>query len=254
VWVQEPAFIAPYQRGSYFPRKIAPELPAVTDFGVYDAFLKTFSDSTTGIWQMFNCLAKDFLYPDPDNLVTFLDNHDITRMMHRLNGDAKKLKLALTMLLTIRGIPQLLYATEIGMKGGLDDGTLRSDFPGGFPNSTRSAFTEAGRTAEENEIFNHTRRLLKIRASYKSLQTGSFTHFSPYDEVYVYFRTKDQDRVMVIANHNAKAQRVELSRYKHQLHGATALRNLLTGTEVSLSDAHSIDLEGMTGGIFEVIH
>ncbi|MFA6456324.1 MAG: alpha-amylase family glycosyl hydrolase [Bacteroidota bacterium] len=253
VWVQEPAFIAPYQRGSYFPRQFAPQLPAITDFGVYDAFLKTFSDSTTGIWQMFNCLAKDFLYPDPDNLMTFLDNHDITRMMYRLNGDTKKLKLALTMLLTIRGIPQLLYATEIGMKGGLDDGTLRSDFPGGFPNDQRNAFTDAGRTAEENEIFNHTRLLLNIRSSHKSLQTGSFTHFSPHDEVYIYFRSKQQDRVMTIINHNVQQKTVDLSRYMHQLQGAAKIRNLLTGDETPITERTVVAVDGMTGGIFEII-
>ena len=253
VWVQDPAFIAPYQRGGYFPRTVKPELPAITDFGVYDAFLKTFTDSTGSIWQVFNTLAKDFLYPEPNNLVTFLDNHDITRVMYSLNGDSKKLKLALTALLTTRGIPQLLYATEIGMKGGKDDGTLRSDFPGGFPNDQRSAFTEAGRTAEENDIFNYTRQLLKIRSTHKSLQTGTFVHFKPNNEVYVYFRSLNNERMMVIINHNKEKQTIDLTPFTHQLRGAVLLRNAITGKEISLSGNNVVELDGMTGGIFEIV-
>ncbi|MDP1677277.1 MAG: alpha-amylase family glycosyl hydrolase [Bacteroidota bacterium] len=253
VWVQDPAFIAPYQRGSYIPRTIKPELPAVTDFGLYDAFLKTFVDSTGSIWNVFNTLAKDFLYPEPNNLVTFLDNHDITRVMYSLKGDSKKLKLALTTLLTTRGIPQLLYATEIGMKGGKDDGTLRSDFPGGFPNDQRNAFTESGRTAEENDIFNFTRQLLKIRSTYKSLQTGTFIHFKPVNEVYAYFRTAQSERVMVIINHNAEKQTIDLSPFTHQLQGSMLLRNAMTGNEIILSGNNNVELDGMTGGIFEIV-
>ncbi|MGA7159716.1 MAG: alpha-amylase family glycosyl hydrolase [Bacteroidota bacterium] len=253
VWVQDPVFLAPYQRGSHFRRSIKPELPSLTDFGLYDALLKTFADTSGKIENVFTTLAKDFLYPDPENLVTFLDNHDIRRIMFNVKGDVKRFKLALLTLLTTRGIPEMLYGTEIGMKGGPDHGTLRADFPGGFTNDQRNAFSESGRSEEENEIFNFTRQLLKIRSTYKSLQKGSLIHFKPKNEVYVYFRILGNERVMVVINHNIGKQRVDLLPFANQLQGGMWLRNLITGTELELSGTDKLELEGMSGMILEIV-
>jgi len=253
VWVQDPVFLAPYQRGSYFPRDIKPELPSLTDFGLFDAFLKTFADTSGKIENVFTTLAKDFLYRDPDKLVTFLDNHDIRRIMFNVNGDVKRFKLALLTLLTTRGIPEILYGTEIGMKGGPDHGTLRADFPGGFPNDQRDAFTESGRSAGENDIFNFTRQLLKIRSTHKSLQRGSLIHFKPKNEVYVYFRTLDSERIMVVINHNTQKQTVDLLPFANQLQGGISLRNVINGNEIELSGTADLQLEEMSGMILEIV-
>jgi len=254
VWIQDPVFMAPYQRGSYFPRTIKPELPSITDFGLYDALLKTFADTTGKIENIFTCLAKDFIFPAPDNLVTFLDNHDIHRIMYNVNGDVKRFKLALLTLLTTRGIPQILYGTEIGMKGGPDNGTLRADFPGGFPHDERDAFTEQGRSQLENNLFIFTRQLLQIRKTHKQLQSGTLIHFKPSDEVYVYFRILNDERAIVVINHNKEGRSISLTPYLHQLAGATRLRELVSGKEITLDEKHEITLEGMSGGIFEILY
>ena len=253
MWIQDPVFIAPYQKGSFFPHTIKPELPSITDFGLYDAFMKTFADSNGRIENIFTCLAKDFLFPDPNNLVTFLDNHDIRRIMYTTNGDVKRFKLALLTLLTTRGIPQLLYGTEIGMKGGPDHGTLRADFPGGFPHDERDAFTQSGRTELENSIFDFTRQVLHIRKSHRSLQTGTLIHYKPSDEVYIYFRILKNERTMVVVNHNRDQRAVSLLPYLNQLIGADKLRELISGKEYSISDKKEVTVDGMSGGIFEII-
>jgi glycosidase len=51
-------------------------------------------------------------------MVTFADNHDVPRLMYKLHGNVNRFKLALANLLTTRGIPQLLYGTELGITGG----------------------------------------------------------------------------------------------------------------------------------------
>jgi neopullulanase len=250
VWVQDPAFLAPYQKGGFIPRTIRPELPALTDFGLYDALLKTFADTSGTIENVFTCLAKDFLFPNPANLVTFLDNHDIRRIMFTVHGDVKRCTLALLTLLTTRGIPEILYGTEIGMPGGPDHGRLRADFPGGFPHDTRDAFTHEGRTSLEDSLFTFTRQLLHLRQSFTPLQCGALIHFKPTDEVYVYFRILGKERCLVVINHNRQSKSVTLSRYSEQLHGATGLKDMMSGKEYT--GVESITLEGMTGGIFEV--
>jgi glycosidase len=252
VWIQDPVYLAPYQRKNYFPKSFDPRLPSITDFGLFDAFTKAFSDSGK-IEHVFNCLTKDFLFPDPNNLVTFLDNHDIRRIMFQVNGDRKRSKLAMMLLLTTRGIPQILYGTEIGMKGGPDHGRLRADFPGGFPRDQRNTFTSSGRTDQENDIFNFTKQLLHVRKTYKPLQTGKLFHFKPMNEVYVYFRVLKNERVMVVINHNKDKQTVSVLPFEHELENVVRLREVMTGKEFDLSQKKEVELEGMTGGIFEVV-
>ena len=83
------------------------------------------------------------------------------------------LKLANAFVLTTRGVPQLYYGDEIAMEGP-DEPTTRGDFPGGFPGDKRNAFTAAGRTKEEQELFEYIRRLTTLRRELKPLRTGAF--------------------------------------------------------------------------------
>lgn len=253
VWVQDPAYLAPYQHGSNFTPTFDPYLPCITDFGLFDAFMRTFADTTGTIEHIFTCLTKDFLFRDPSNLVTFLDNHDIRRIMTTVKGDAKRFKLALTLLLTTRGIPQILYGTEIGMTGGPDHGRLRADFPGGFPHHTRNAFRAIDRTADENDVFDHTKHLLHIRKAYPALQRGTLVHFKPSNEVYLYVRTHGKQNMLIVVNHHTMKQTVDLAHYAHLFADVVRLRNVLSGEEWDLSTQTAIVLEGMTAGIFEMV-
>ncbi len=254
VWIHDPVHVAPYQRGGFFPVRKGAALPTVTDFGLFDAFMKTFADSAGRIDEVFQTLAKDFLYPDPHNLVTFLDNHDIRRIMFNVNGDAKRFKLAILALLTTRGIPQILYGTEIGMMGGPDHGRLRADFPGGFPGDVRNAFTAEGRTDLENEIFNYTKHLLKLRRTFKSLQTGRMVHFRPEKNVYVYFRMHGNERLMMILNRSTESRTVDLQPYEHHLPDVIRLRDLLTGKEYDISGRKEVTLDAMNGAVFQIVY
>ena len=69
------------------------------------------------------------------NLLVFLDNHDTSRFYKvPPTGDLNRYKQALAFLLTVRGIPQIYYGTEILMAADKaeGDGVLRRDFPGGW--------------------------------------------------------------------------------------------------------------------------
>ena len=87
----------------------------------------------------------------------FFDNHDMVRGILIAKSNGSKIKQVMTMLLTTRGIPQLLYGTEINIKGRKSHVDLRADFPSGFPGNKRNTFTETGRTQAQNEIFSYLR-------------------------------------------------------------------------------------------------
>ncbi len=252
VWINDPTFLAPYQRGSTLARSFNPQLPCVTDFGLFEAFMRTFG-ARTGIGSLYDCLAKDFLYPEPSNLLTFLDNHDVARIMEVTGGDVRRTKLALAILLTTRGIPQLYYGTEIGMRGGRDHGTIRSDFPGGFQGDTSDAFTPSGRTARQDSIFQYVRSLLHLRKNHPALTHGSLVQFPPVEDVYSYIRSAGEERILVLANNAPEAKEFRLSILKGQIGRASTLRSLLNGTILPMDDASEIEIPAGSAEIYELV-
>ena len=228
VWIQNPVYLGPYQSGSPLNRGVDTHLPSVTDFGLYDAFHRVFAEST-GVWPLFGALTQDFVYADPHGLVTFLDNHDIARIMYRVREDTSRFLRAMTVLMTVRGIPQILYGTEIGMVGGRDHGSLRADFPGGWPEDARDAFAAAGRTPLEQALFERVRGLIRLRTSRAALTRGRFVHFAPQKEVYCYARVADGDTLFVVLNNGPGAVEVERRKFAAYLGESSPLRDAVTG-------------------------
>ena len=122
--------------------------------------------------KIVDVLRQDRLYPHPELLVTFIGNHDMKRFVTDAGNSPDKLKLAFSLLTTLRGIPQLYYGDEIGMTGG-DDPDNRHDFPGGFPGDQHNAFTQAGRTPEEQEIFAHVQTSIEAAKGARGTAHGS---------------------------------------------------------------------------------
>jgi glycosidase len=197
-------------------------LPGVTDFqtnlyGIGSALNEPFG-WTNGVNKLYQTLANDFLYEDPTKNVIFLDNHDMTRFFSTVNEDVSKLKMGLAWLLTCRGIPQLYYGTEVLMKGVSNpDGWVRLDFPGGWKGDPSDKFTSAGRNAQENEVFDWTRKLATFRRNSSALKTGLMMQYVPEEGVYVYFRHDDQQTVMCVMNTNDKPMAVNSARFSERI-------------------------------------
>jgi glycosidase len=252
VWIHVPAFLATYQTGSYFPKEYDSHLPSVTDFGLFEAFGRVFNRDQS-IGEIHSFLSKDFLYPDPYNLVIFLDNHDVMRTIDLVDGDIQRYKLALQILLTTRGIPQIYYGTEIGLKGGIDHGEIRRKFPGGFPGDKRTAFKSEGRTAEENEIWQFLKYLIKIRKTYDALSKGKLIHFPVFDEFYMYFRTYEDEIIMIIVNNKVDNRELELKRLERYFSSDDILENLKTGESILFSLDKKLAIAGYDMGLYKII-
>ncbi len=227
-WVHGPAVQAWFTGGRNLHADFDTHLPGVTDFQLYYAIneaLGTDPGWTEGVLRLYYTLAQDYLYADPTRNVIFLDNHDIARVFTTFGGDQRKMKSALALLLTLRGIPMLNYGTELafeGSGGGFGEGG-RVDFPGGFPEDERNLFSPGDRTDTEEAIFNYTKSLATFRRESEALRKGSLTQFVPNDGIYVYFRHTGDDRVMVIFNGNGEAREgVDLGPYREALAGYTS--------------------------------
>ncbi len=249
VWIEDPALLAPYQRNNKLNNKLDTNLPSLIDFGLYRA-IKNFGEPNGSIKSLYETLAEDFLYTDPNNLLTFADNHDVERLMYVAKKDISKFKLVLTFLLTTRGIPQIYYGTELGMIGGKSHGELREEFPGGFPNQKRSAFTKDGRTENENQIYDFIRNLIQLRKNHLSTSLGSLVHFPPTDEVYTYFRVDNNEIVMVVLNNNNHKINIALKSYSPILGSNPKVIDLFKNKDEKLIDNNILEIDPNSSGIF----
>ena len=149
------------------------------------------------VGHITDVLRHDSLYTSPGELVTFFGNHDVARFASAKGSSAAKLKLAFALTLTLRGIPELYYGDEIGMRGGGDPDNRR-DFPGGWREDTKRAFVEAGRTPEQEAIFAYVQALLRLRREHTALSSGRLWHLFSDEASYVFMRETEEERVMVI--------------------------------------------------------
>ena len=163
------------------------------DFPLYLAARDVFAKRSLRYPALAAALGRD---PDPNRRrVTFLGNHDVTRLRTEA-PDLQAVKDAWTFQLTTRGIPMLYSGDEIGMEGGHDPDNRR-DFPGGWPGDARSAFEPAGRTNSETQVFEHVRKLLHLRAKSPALRQGSLMHLSAGPDHYVYARWMSGEAVFI---------------------------------------------------------
>lgn len=159
----------------------------------------------------------------------------------------KRIKQALTILMTTRGIPQILYATEINMKGGRSHVELRADFPGGWEEDKRNAFTADGRTEEENDLFDFTRQLLNVRKKHKELVDGRFIQYSPTyrRNVYKYLKIGKEHTCLILINGHEEEREVDLSALSHHLKGVKSFQNLINGEKLAYDQSGKIRMEGL---------
>jgi glycosidase len=156
-------------------------------------------------------LAHDQLYANPNGLVTFLGLHDMTRFMSEAGASNQGLRMAQTLLMTTRGTPLLYYGDEIAMTGG-NDPDNRRDFPGGFSGDPRDAFTKAGRSVEEQAVYEHVRKLCQLRAELEPLRRGSVVNLlSDTPQQYAFARVSAKGSVVVVFNNARQPATVEFN-------------------------------------------
>lgn len=255
VWLNHVASTAYWQKGAVNKDGYQSHLPSVTDFPLFFAMQRAFNETggwDNGLVRLYDLLSLDQAYPNPSGNLIFLDNHDVTRTFTSLGKDVNRLKMALTFLVTTRGIPQLYYGTEILMEG---DGSVhpevRKDYPGGWSNDTTNAFSGQGLSKSQREFRDFMAKLLIWRKTSKAVHEGKLVHFIPKDNVYVYFRClESRETIMVLLNGNEKSMTIDTSRYLELLGKHQTGFNPLTGE--TLSSLRTIELPAKGSIILEL--
>jgi len=208
------------------------QIKGVTDFplnsALYDGLNQPFG-WTEGITRVYMTLAQDLLYKDPMTNCIFLDNHDMNRFYSMVGEDLAKYKMGLGMLLTMRGIPQVYYGTEILMKNYKDpnDAAVRKDFPGGWYADPTDKFNPSSLDAKELEAFTYFKQLANFRKNSPAIKQGTLKQYIPQNGVYVYFRLHEKQKLMCIINTSADEISIDLNRFNDVLFSTTKLVNAM---------------------------
>ena len=255
-WLNSNVLVSYWQKDSKLAAPLNSNLPTVMDFPLTDLMSKAFDEETgewaDGLYRLYDYHTQDLVYPNPMNLLIFLDNHDTSRFFKKAEdtSNINRYKQAITYLLTTRGIPQIYYGTEILMAAEKSegDGYLRRDFPGGWKGDTQNCFTEAGRTHLQNEAYTYMQKLLKWRKGNDVIGKGSMKHFSIKNGIYAYERKFEDRSAVIFLNGTNQKQELDLTAYKEILPKESAT-DIISGKTVNLSG--KIQLEARENMILE---
>lgn len=119
------------------------------------------------------------------HLVTFVDNHDVSRIATILN-DKRNINIVYALLFTFPGIPTIYYGSEWGAEGNKRDGdeALRPCF-GNFI---------------ENKLFEYISLLSGIRSANKIFSLGGYRNLVENNRFFAYERKDDKDVALVAVN------------------------------------------------------
>lgn len=259
-WTSSIPQLAYWQGGNANRDGFDSHLPSIMDFPLQEAIWKAVpTDSHAwgeGMTRVYDCLSHDFVYHDLSKMMIFPGNHDTDRIGDVLKHNPDRHKIVMTMMATMRGIPQIFYGDEmmfVSKDLSQGHGGLRVDFPGGWAGDKVNLFTPEGRAAaltgtdgkpvpegQLADLHDFTRRLFQWRKDKPVIHNGKTMHFLSRDNTYAYFRYDDTDAVFVFINNSRGRKSVPWSHYAEIADGLHDGRNVITGEPAEVSDTTTV--------------
>lgn len=239
-WSYNPAIVANWQMGKHNPN--ISHLKSVMDFPLNAALVEALNTDekvwNEGFTKLYQALANDFQYPNPNNLMVFGDNHDMSRFYTQLKENYNNFQMGMAYLLTTRGIPQIFYGTEILMTNPKSDAhdEIRSEFPGGF-GGDKNAFTGQNLSTKEKEAQQFLQNLLQWRKQTPLIHKGKLKHFAPENGIYVLFRYDEKQKIMLILNKNKTATKLDLAKFKEIIPSSFKAKDVIHNQQIEVKDS-----------------
>ena len=250
-WSYNPLRIAYWQDGNKNKDGYVSNLKSVMDFAMQKAIFEGIherEDWNSGLIKIYENLANDFYYKDPSSLLIFNDNHDMSRIYTQMNEDMVKTKMAISLMLILPRIPQILYGTEILMQDTAnpgDHGLIRTDFPGGWDNDKVNAFTQQGLQKEQIEMQEFLKKILNFRKKSSAIHKGKTIHFSPKDGVYILFRINNDETTFLIINKNQSSVNINLDHYKELDLKGKMFKNIISNENFTWDKSLELNTKGV---------
>lgn len=200
-------------------------LHSCTNYECYKGLYSSFNDMN--LFEIAHSLNRQFgpeqwcIYRSK-HLMTFADNHDVTRLASILKNPAH-LPLVYGILFGMPGIPCIYYGSEWGeegMKAPDNDFALRPCFEAPKPNS----------------LTEFLKNLTHIRQDSDALCNGSYRNIIIQNHQLIFERTTDHERIFVALN----ASETPFTAYHQELNGTVV--DLITDKEIAMNG--SLELPG----------
>jgi cyclomaltodextrin glucanotransferase len=220
---------------------------SILDFGLCLAIRSALAQGAEQGFQLIQDIFDlDHRYFSATELVTFIDNHDMSRFQS-LNPDPEMLKVAIALIMTCRGIPCVYYGTEQ---------YLHDDTDGGNDPYNRPMMNQWD---TETEIYRTVRLLSGLRRLNPAVAMGGHRERYLTPDVYCYVR-KYRDSVCLVAMNRGAAATIDqiatdlpdgehtcvLTRCKHEVKDGK-MHNLSLGEREVLVFSHVGDrVKGQT--------
>jgi len=250
-WSTNPLLVGYWQQGANNKDGYESNLTSTMDFPMQKSIVEALNEEETwdnGLVKIYEGLANDFSYANPEKMMIFPDNHDMDRIFTQLKENVVNTKMALGYILALPRIPQLYYGTEVLIENSAkpgDHGLIRTDFPGGWKDDKVNGFTGEGLTSDQAEMQSFLKKVLNYRKNSEAIHSGKTIHFAPENGVYVLFRIKNDEIVTVILNKNEQPISLNLSRFEEVGLTGKTVKNIITGETFIFENNLQINSKGV---------
>lgn len=213
---------------------------SLNDYPLQKAILNSFKSNDLN--QIYLNLSQDYLYPNPNNMVVFLDAQNNSSHFLELINDFQLWKIAHAFLMVSRGIPHINYGTEVLLSPNsvqIRDGNIRLDFPGGWDRDKKDAFKGLNLTDQQIEAKSFMKKLLQWRKTCSTVHYGRLKHFSPslHNDIYIILRYDKRKVVLMAMNVSNESKKFKPDYFINQLN--LKLNNM---EAVNVIDDHQLDI------------
>ena len=198
-------------------------LHSCTNYECYKGLYSSFND--LNLFEINYALNRQFGKDNPIykgmHLLTFAENHDVTRVASILK-DKRHLPLIYTMLFTMPGIPCIYYGGEWGISGVKENGS---------DDALRPAISEP----QWNELTDLISALAKVHKENKALLYGDYKSIVLTNRQLIFLREYEGEKILVSVNADEQA-------YQAHFHGmgSREVTELLSGEKLILNDSFTL--------------
>lgn len=225
--------------GDYNRWANADTLHSVTNYNLHKALYSGYNDHN--FFEIAHTVKR--LYdmggsrPDGLKLYNFVDNHDVERIMSKLNSKAGFAPVHI-MLYTLPGVPSIYYGSEFGIEGKKGHGAAADE-----PLRPELIYDDWAKKAENDEYVKFVTALGNIRQQVKELSYGDYKELMLTNRQYAYSRTYQGSSVIVMVNNDDNPYTISVPANGEYV-GA------LSGRKVSARGNLSAEIAGNSGEIW----
>lgn len=232
-WTRPASAVAYWQADARNADGYNSNLPCVMDFPLEEAIRQALSGDGKG-WgegtmRIYDALAQDGLYADPYNLLVFVSNHDMDRIVDVVRDhDYRRVMLAHVLVATMRGIPQLFAGDEYAQAS--------KDVKMGHSGLRQLLPTKEKLSSEQLDYYHQFSRLFQWRRNEPTIWYGKTKHFMARDNTYAFFRYTQDEAVFVYINASEEERVIPTRHYDEVLkHYRMEGINPLTGETIDFN-------------------